>query len=106
MAGVPWSQRDDAVLLSVRLTPKAARDEIEDIVTLADGTVVLKVRVRAIPEAGKANAALIRLMAKALQIPESRIDLRSGATGRVKILELKGDPSSLVSRITELAAKV
>jgi len=93
-------------VLTVRLTPKASRDEIEGIAELADGTAVLKARVRAIPEAGKANAALTKLLAKALGLSESRIDLRSGATGRTKILELTGDPQDLATRLTALTAKL
>ncbi len=106
MAATPWSLRDGSIVLTVRLTPKASRDEIEGIAELADGTAVLKARVRAIPEAGKANAALIKLLSKTLGISESRIDLRSGAAGRTKILELTGDSQALATRLTALTAKL
>jgi len=45
-------------VVSVRLTPKGGRDSIDGVDTLADGTAVLKARVRAAPSEGEANAAL------------------------------------------------
>ena len=61
---VPWHLRDNELFLSVRLTPKSSRDEIDGIGLLADGRSILKVRVRAVPENGKPNTALLRLLAK------------------------------------------
>jgi uncharacterized protein (TIGR00251 family) len=98
MTGLPWTITDDGVLLSVRLTPKGGRDQIDGIETLADGRAVLKARVRAVPEDGEANAALIKLLAKTCQCPASSIRLVSGATSRVKIVALSGDPA-IVERI-------
>ena len=57
----------DGVTLAVRLTPKGGRDAIDGIEQLADGRSVLKVRVRAAASEGEANAALIKLIAKALR---------------------------------------
>ncbi|MGB8276857.1 MAG: DUF167 family protein [Methylovirgula sp.] len=95
----PWTPRRDGLALTVRLTPKSARDALEGIEQLADGRAVLKARVRAVPEAGAANAALIRLLAKALGLPASAVSLESGATGRVKTLLLKGDAGALEMRL-------
>ena len=60
----PWSVVPGGIMLTVRLTPKGGRDAIDGIETMADGSAVLKVRVRAAPTDGEANAALIKLMAK------------------------------------------
>ena len=56
----------------VRLTPKGGRDAIDGIERLADGSVVLKARVRAAPSEGEANAALMRLIAKAVGVRTAR----------------------------------
>ncbi len=64
--------------LSVRVTPRASRDEI-----LRDGPE-LKIRVTAPPEDGKANAAVTKLLAKALGLPKSRLTLIRGETSRDK----------------------
>ena len=94
-SALPWSLRSGALVLSVRLTPKSARDEIGAVDHLSDGRAVLKARVRAAPQDGEANAALIKLIAKTLRIPAAAIRLESGATARLKTLVLTGDPQAL-----------
>jgi uncharacterized protein YggU (UPF0235/DUF167 family) len=59
----PWIAAPGGVLVAVRITPKAGRDAIEGIETLADGRAVLRARVRAAPTEGEANKALVRLFA-------------------------------------------
>jgi uncharacterized protein (TIGR00251 family) len=72
-------------LLSVRVTPRSGRDEI---IGWQDGE--LRVRLRAAPVDGKANAALLRLLAKRLRLPAANVELLSGATARVKRLRVRG----------------
>ena len=98
----PWNLRGGDVLLSVRLTPKASRDEIAGVARLADGRSILKVRVRAAPEDGKANGALRRLVAKTLGVPARAVRLEWGAGGRVKTLCLQGDVARLMGRLERL----
>jgi len=102
LGAAPWNLRGDDVLLSVRLTPKASRDEIDGVARLADGSLILKVRVRAAPEDGKANEALLRLLAKTLGVPARAVRLEWGAGGRVKTLCLQGDAASLMGRLERL----
>lgn len=92
---LPWSLRGDHLILTVRLTPKSSRDEIAGINHLSDGRAVLQVRVRALPQDGAANEALVAVLAKALHLPPTAVRLESGATGRVKCLRLTGDPSAI-----------
>lgn len=99
-----FTARRDGVTLHVRLTPKGGRDALEGIETLGDGQRVLKARVRAVPEDGKANDALIALLAKSLNIPGSRVKIASGATSRHKTLALDGDPAQLAAKLDGLAA--
>ncbi|RUW33898.1 DUF167 family protein, partial [Mesorhizobium sp. M1E.F.Ca.ET.041.01.1.1] len=80
----PFRPRDDGIDLFVRLTPKAALDRIEGVETAADGRSHLKARVRAVPEDGAANAALERMMAKALRVPASAVSVVAGGTARLK----------------------
>jgi uncharacterized protein len=105
LANVPWSLRGDDVLLSVRVTPKSSRDEIVGIEDLADGRAVLKVRVRAAPEDGKANEAVIRMLAKALRIRASAVELEGGAASRVKTLRLEGDAENLTAGLARLCGR-
>ncbi|HET6374802.1 MAG TPA: DUF167 family protein [Methylocella sp.] len=103
MPGVPWTAHGSSgLLLAVRLTPRSARDAIAGIERLADGSAVLKVRVRAVPEQGKANEALLRLISSALRIPLAAVRLKTGASGRLKTLCLEGDPDSLAESLARL----
>ena len=92
------------IVLAVRLTPKADRDAIEGTGVLADGREFVRVRVRAVPEDGAANAALVRLLAKILRHPKSAIELVSGATQRLKQIRIAGDPNDLVRRIEAIVS--
>ena len=64
MSDAPWRATLDGVVVACRLTPKGGRDAIDGAATLSDGTRVLLARVRAVPEDGKANDALLRLIAE------------------------------------------
>jgi hypothetical protein len=86
--------------LSVRVTPRAGRNEITGE---RDG--VLQVRVTAAPEGGRANTAVCRLIAKALGIGPSRVTVARGARGRDKVLLLEGveqPPHDMVRQILGL----
>ncbi|ALR20252.1 DUF167 domain-containing protein [Sphingobium baderi] len=85
-----WSRDGDDLLLRVRLTPGAAREEIGGVWTDEKGVLWLSARVRAVPEKGKANAALIALLGKRLDWPKSAILVESGDTNRLKRLRMKG----------------
>ncbi|MBL0948007.1 DUF167 domain-containing protein [Brevundimonas sp.] len=76
--------------LSVRLTPGAAQDQVEGWGTDPNGRPVLKVRVRARPIEGKANEALVRLVADTLGLPRSAVSLVHGDRGRIKRLQITG----------------
>lgn len=75
---------DTYIEIYVRLTPKASRNRIGDIGE--DG--VLRVYVTAVPEKGKANKALIELLAKALKVPKTQIELVRGETDTRKTLRV------------------
>ena len=84
------------IVLSVRLTPRAGRDEIAGVASLADGREHLMARVRAVPERGAANKALAELLARALNVPKSAVSLVSGSTARLKQVRIAGAPAELV----------
>ncbi|MBB3658830.1 uncharacterized protein (TIGR00251 family) [Rhizobium sp. BK650] len=66
--------------------------------------MLLKVRVTAVPEKGKANTALIALISKSLGVAKSSVDLVSGDTSRKKILRIDGDPEDLTKKLEALVA--
>jgi uncharacterized protein len=100
----PWRTTKDGLELRVRLTPKSSRDAIEGIEETADG-LALKARVTAIPEDGKANAALERLIADWLHLPKRSVAVTSGPKSRIKTLTLTGDAAALSANITATLAQ-
>ena len=70
--------------LAVRVTPRASKNEIVEI--LSDWTV--KVHLTAPPLEGKANAALLKILADELDISQSRLEVVAGATGRDKLISV------------------
>lgn len=99
MAAMPWSATAGGITLVVRLTPKGGRDAIDGVETMSDGRAVLKVRVRAAPSEGEANAALCSLLAKTLGVRARDVALASGATARIKRLIVSGDGPTLAARL-------
>jgi uncharacterized protein (TIGR00251 family) len=71
--------------LRVRLTPRAHRDEVTGV---RDGLVLA--RVRAPPVDGRANAALEKLLAKALGVPPSHVQVVRGQSAREKVVRVDG----------------
>ena len=70
--------------LTVRVTPKASRNSV-----VTEGEAI-RVYVTVVPEGGKANAAVVKLLSKALGIPKSRLALIRGATARDKVFRITG----------------
>lgn len=95
------------VMLKVRLTPKSARDEIVGVEMHGD-EAVLKARVRALPEGGRANQALEQLVARWLKVPPSFVSVEQGGKSRTKQVLIEGDAATLLrlieARLGELTA--
>lgn len=77
----------------MRAQPNASKDAVEGLGEEAFGRHYLKVRVRAVPEKGKANAAIEALLAKALGLPKSAVSVEKGETRRIKTVRISGDAS-------------
>ena len=91
------------LLLTVRVTPKSSRDEVTGLQAAADGAVSLAVKVTAPPDKGKANKAVIAVIAKAAGLPKSSLQLVAGETERNKTLLVTGNPAALEAWIAALA---
>ena len=74
-----------AARITVRLTPRASREEIA-----GEREGVLQVRVTAPPVDGAANEALVRLLAKRLRVAKGAVAIVSGETSRSKVVEVDG----------------
>ena len=87
-------------LLSIRVTPRSAKPGIGEWKTDPGGRPFLEIRVAAAPADGAANDEVIKLLAKALGLPKSRISIVSGQTARLKRLELPLEEDEVRTRLS------
>ncbi len=86
--------------LPVRVYPRAGRNEVA-----RNDDSSLSVRVTAVPEDGKANAALLELLADRLKIPRSSIRIVRGRRTRDKVVQLDGLTSEDLTRLAGSAGR-
>lgn len=79
-------ENETGLQIKVKVIPRAKTSEISGV--MDDGS--LKVRLAAPPVDGKANRALIKLLAKTLRVPASHISIISGERGRIKRIFIEG----------------
>ena len=96
----PFRLAETGVKVAVRVTPKASRDKIDGLADEADGSRVLKVMVTVVPEDGKANQAVIKLLSKAWHLPRSSIQVVAGQTSRSKTLLVEGAGERILDDLT------
>lgn len=87
------------MLVAIRLTPRAKADRLVAIGAAAEGKCVLKASVTAPPDGGRANAALLQLLARAWRLPARELSIIRGATSRNKVVHIAGDPRQLSDKI-------
>ena len=95
----PFIPVAEGLRVTLRLQPGARGSGIDGLVELADGRRALKARVSAPPEGGKANAALIKLLAKSWRLPKGSLEIQAGRSERTKTLLIAGDPAELLARL-------
>lgn len=95
MENGPWRRRADGLALAVRLTPKSSRDGIDGVRIDSAGNAHIAARVRAAPEKGAANTALVRLIADWMNVPVSAVTIVAGQSMRLKTVAVDGDPAEL-----------
>ncbi|OFX03482.1 MAG: hypothetical protein A3D94_11345 [Alphaproteobacteria bacterium RIFCSPHIGHO2_12_FULL_66_14] len=87
---------DRGVTVELRAQPRARRTALE---CSAQGA--LKAAVTAPAEDGKANAAVVALLAAEWRLPRSAFDVLRGAAARDKVLTISGEPAALADRIVK-----
>jgi uncharacterized protein (TIGR00251 family) len=86
----------DGLVITARVSPKASRDAVMGVMPTPDGQA-LKIAVTAPPDKGKANAAVVELLAKAFGVAKSSVAVIAGDTDRRKVLRISGDPVALTT---------
>jgi uncharacterized protein len=96
----------DGVRVAVRLTPRGRADRLLGIAHLSDGAAVLKVSVTAPPAEGRANDALLQLLAREWGVPRRDLAIVGGLKSRSKTVHIAGETSLLLQRLgAALAAR-
>jgi uncharacterized protein len=94
VSGFDAHRRGDAVRFSVRLQPRASKNEIVGLQGIS-----LRVRVTAPPVEGMANDALVELLSKALETSRRNVCIVSGHSSRTKVIEISGVDLESVQRL-------
>ncbi|NNE22574.1 MAG: DUF167 domain-containing protein [Rhizobiales bacterium] len=90
------------IVLNVRVTPKSGADAINGLYQAADGAISLKLRVNQPPDKGKANKAVIALLAKRLGFAKSALSIVAGDTSRNKQIKISGQPQAIIRSLEKI----
>lgn len=85
-------EADGLLYLNVKVIPKAQRTEVVEILKGPEGEEVLKVKVAAVPEKGKANKALCDYLAGVFGVPKSSVTVTQGQTSQRKVIRVDSRP--------------
>ena len=101
----PWRASKGGLRMLARVTPRSARDGVDGLAQTADGPA-LRVRVRAVAEKGKANAAVESVVAQWLGLAKTLVRVaQDSSKSRIKTIDIAGAPAELEALIaTRIAA--
>jgi uncharacterized protein (TIGR00251 family) len=91
----PWRRNGDDVLLRLYLTPKSSRDQLGEVFEHPSGCVI-KASVRALPDKGEANRALLKLLGKYLKRPKTSLVIAAGSQSRIKTVRISGKATEII----------
>ena len=97
----PFSPTLTGVEIALWVTPSASRDKVGEVMDHPDYGPVLKIAVTAPPEKGKANAGVIKLLAKQLQMPKTSLHMTQGEAHRFKVITIDGGTDDLMHTLQE-----
>ena len=96
----------DGLRVAIRLAPRSRSDRLLGITASVGGGRVLKATVTAPAEAGCANEALLRLLARTWRVPRRDFSIIAGLTGRNKTVRVAGDPQHLLEKVIPEIARL
>jgi uncharacterized protein len=96
--------RREGLLVAVHVSPRARADRLGIVDRAADGRLTVTAHLAAPPADGRANEALLRLLARAWRLPRRDLAIVAGTASRNKIVRVTGDPQELRGRIAAEAA--
>lgn len=91
---IPYTESRDGVVFKVQVVPRASRSEI-----VGEHNGALRIRVAAAPVDGSANEELVRLLARALRVPRSAVEISAGHSAKLKTVSVAGLESSALANL-------
>lgn len=88
--------------MNLKVRPNARRNGVAGVDIDAEGRALLKVLVTATPEGGRANRAVIKLLAKRWKVAPGRFTLVNGATARQKVMEIVAADQALLDKVMKI----
>ena len=100
-----FEETADGLRLYLRASPGAADNAVTGIWRDAERNTRLAVKVTVPPDKGKANIAIIKLLATKLGLPKSLLSVTAGETSRLKTIHIKGEPDALAAKLFSLTGE-
>ncbi len=94
-----FEEKEDCIVLRVRLAPNSSSCCINGVFTGSDGESFLKINVVSVPEKGKANKELIAFLSKLFGLSKSSFRIVGGELDRYKKIEISGEKSDIIRHI-------
>jgi uncharacterized protein (TIGR00251 family) len=91
---VNYSEKDGSLLFQVRVVPRASRSEI-----IGEHDGALRIRIAAAPVENAANQELLRVLALALSVRRSSIEITAGHTSKLKTVRITSADASALERL-------
>jgi hypothetical protein len=85
--------------VAIRLSPRARSDRLLGIAATAEGGRMVKASVAAPARDGRANEALLQLLARVWRLPRRDLSIVAGAASRNKTVCVAGDPHQLIAKL-------
>ena len=93
--------KDNGLTFAIKVSPKAKKNCIGDVVLDQNNQPILKIYITAPPEDGKANKAIINLLSKAWNLKKNQIKIVLGTNQRNKVVNIEGNSKILLEQLNK-----
>lgn len=98
-----FQEKNGKITLLIQLTPGASCNKLYFLEKNLWGDILLKASVTSIPEKGKANEALIKLLSTSLQLPKTAFTIKQGTILRLKRIEIDCSGEELEKKFQKIS---
>ncbi|WP_164503798.1 DUF167 domain-containing protein [Rickettsiales endosymbiont of Stachyamoeba lipophora] len=99
---LPFQIIDNYILLLVKASPNAAKNNFGKMLEIASGKWAVKIMVTAKPKDNEANEAIIKFLSEFLKIAKSKIAIITGNTSKIKTVKINENSPEVVIRLKSL----